>query len=107
MAAPTFRVRCTGRGDNGDHCCYINGGVCEFLFINRVGIPRCRIWDTMDSDEWRGAPVGHWMADKYPGFDCQDWPQNIPGLLERVNSGKIDTINPSAVCCWGVTDGDT
>ncbi len=82
---------CTGRGDtNGGHCCYIEGKVCEFLFVNRGGVPRCSIWDEMDSNKWRRSEVGKWFAKTYPGFNCQDWPQNIP---EAMAAGR-------GLCCW-------
>lgn len=76
---------CTGTGDNGDHCCYIAGEVCEFLFINRGGVPRCTLIDEWgrlaDNPKWVAAPVGQWFADNHPGFDCGDWPQRIPQVM--------------------------
>ena len=83
-------ISCNGKGDNGDHCCYINGQICEFLFINRGGVPRCKIWDQMNSDIWRNAPVGVWMTERYPGYTCHDWPQNIPEVM----------ANARNLCCW-------
>jgi len=80
-------IICNGRGDGkGGHCCWINGEVCEFLFTDRGGTPRCGVWDEMGTVKWREAPVGVWFAERYPGYDCQDWPQNIP---EAPNT-----------CCW-------
>lgn len=87
---------CTGTGDNGDHCCYIAGEVCEFLFINRGGVPRCTLIDEWgrlaDNPKWVAAPVGQWFADNHPGFDCGDWPQRIPQVMRTA----------IGLCCWGV-----
>lgn len=81
---------CTGRGDKGDHCCVIEGQVCEFLFTDRGGTPRCSVWDEMDTDKWRESPVGKWMTERYPGFNCRDWPQNIPEVMTTHRN----------LCCW-------
>jgi hypothetical protein len=90
-------VVCNGRGDQGGHCCWIDGVVCQFLFTDRGGTPRCGIWDEMsDSTEWAAAPVGLMFARKYPGMTCHDWPQNIPELMEREPE-----MGPFALCCWG------
>jgi len=85
---------CNGRGDtDGGHCCWINGEVCGFLFIDRGGTPRCRLhseWgNLMELKEWADAPIGRWFADRYPGYECKDWPQNIPEAMAL--SGR---------CCW-------
>ena len=95
-------VVCDGRGDNGDHCCYINGQVCEFL-TEGEGTARCSMWNKMNTGKWRSSPVGLWMAVRYPGFTCRDWPQNIPEVLAEVESGRV---SPAAVCCWSVNYGD-
>jgi hypothetical protein len=91
---------CTGRGANGDHCCYIAGKVCEFLFTDRGGTPRCSLFDQWgslsDNPEWTRAPVGQWFAETYPGFDCKDWPQNLPAVM-----AKADITGPFGLCCWG------
>ncbi len=73
-------VVCNGRGDvNGDHCCYINGEVCQYLFTDRGGTPRCSIFDTApDVEGYDESPVGLYFVEFYPGFTCRDWPQNIP-----------------------------
>lgn len=76
---------CSGRGDAGDHCCYINGEVCQFLTYED-DVPRCSIWGEWD-ENWQEAPVGQWFARVYPGYTCADWPQNIP----EVRGG---------LCCW-------
>ena len=90
---------CNGRGGlNGDHCCYIDGEVCEFLDLSGP-IPRCKIWDRMDSDEYRQSKAGKWMErygvdeNQIALFTCQDWPQNIPNL-------PVTT----ARCCWEGVD---
>ena len=85
---------CNGKGDNGDHCCYINGQVCEFLFTGfsvEGYIPRCMVWDEMDTEKWRNSPVGRWMTERYPGYTCRDWPQNIPEIMATARN----------LCCWG------
>lgn len=86
---------CTGRGDtDGGHCCWIAGEVCQFLFTDRGGTPRCGVWDEMGGPAWQNAPVGRWYADAYPGFTCIDWPQNIPEVM----AGGI------GLCCWQGAD---
>ena len=92
---------CTGRGADGDHCCYIGGKVCEFLFTDRGGTPRCSIFDQFDGDqhpsqEWLDAPVGQWFLETHPGYHCGDWPQNIPKVM-----AKADITGPYGLCCWG------
>lgn len=79
-------VTCTGDGANGDHCCYIEGAVCEFLNQDTI---RCTVWDQMPFPEWETAPVGRFFARLYPGFTCRDWPQNIPEAM--AGTGR---------CCW-------
>lgn len=86
---------CTGRGDrDGGHCCWIDGEICGFLFTDRGGTPRCRLyseWGNLtELAEWVDAPVGRWFADRYPGFECGDWPQNIPEVMAR----------GAGLCCW-------
>lgn len=91
---------CTGQGANGDHCCYIDGKVCEFLFTDRGGTPRCSLfseWGKLDENpEWRDSPVGRWFAKDHPGFDCGDWPQNIPEVM-----AMAPELGPFFACCWG------
>ena len=87
-------VVCTGRGNDGDHCCWIAGEICEFLFTDRGGTPRCSVWGEWDTDKYRNSPVGRSLAEHHPGYTCQDWPQNIPEVM-AVPSG------PFALCCWG------
>lgn len=81
---------CNGRGDGGDHCCYIEGKVCFFL-ESVDGTPRCSIWDQMDTPRWRRSKVGKWMGERYPGYTCRDWPQNIPEVMDA----------GIGLCCWG------
>jgi hypothetical protein len=85
-------VKCSGRGADGDHCCWINGDVCQFLNVETV---RCTIWDDIGGSVWQTAPVGGVYARRYPGFTCHDWPQNIP---EVMNAAK--GLGPYALCCW-------
>lgn len=85
---------CNGRGDGGDHCCYIYGKVCQFL-VRVNGLPRCSLWPyanrLADVAEWRSAPVGQRFAEKNPGYDCKDWPQNIPEVM----------ATGIGLCCYG------
>ena len=46
---------CDGSGDNGNHCCYVDGEVCRFLtYVENV--PRCSLrlelgsWDKVHKD---------------------------------------------------------
>ncbi len=94
-------ILCNGRGGDGGHCCWIDGKVCEFLFTDRGGTPRCSIFDQFSGDshpsqEWLDAPVGQWFAETYPGYHCGDWPQNIPEVM-----AKADVTGPFGLCCWG------
>lgn len=83
-------VICTGQGDaGGDHCCYIYGEVCELLDTSGP-IPRCSVWDRMNEPVWTESPVGRLFAERYPGYDCKDWPQNIPEVMAK---GR-------GLCCW-------
>lgn len=88
---------CQGRGPDGEHCCYIEGEVCEFLIVVE-GVPRCSIWHLQmrKSGRWRNAPVGQWFAAKHPGYDCKDWPQNIPEVMAKAGTGI-------GLCCWEAT----
>lgn len=84
----------TCRGQE-DHCCRF-GQECRFL-IFRHGQPRCRLypqWGNLkDNPAWRNAPVGQWFATNHPGYECKDWPQDIPGVM---TSGV-------GLCCYGDT----
>ena len=84
-------VTCTGNGDSGDHCCYINGKICEFLTYED-SLPRCSLWGRPLKDLyiWKISPVGRWFDATHPGYDCYDWPQNIP---EAMAAGR-------GLCCW-------
>jgi len=89
---------CTGRGDtDGGHCCWIHGEICEFLFVNRGGWRRCRLhsdWGNLtELAEWANAPIGQWFAENHPGYDCGDWPQNIPEVMAKERG----------LCCWNET----
>lgn len=85
---------CNGQGANGTHCCFIAGEVCQFLDTSGE-IPRCSVWGNWDG-RWHEAPVGRWFAETYPGFDCGDWPQNIPEVM-----AAAPTAGPFYACCWG------
>jgi len=89
-------MKCNGKGSDGDHCCVIKGEVCQFLFVNRGGVPRCMIFEEQPTPEWEEAPVGKWFAENYPGFNCRDWPQNIPEVMEEAKE-----MGPFYICCWG------
>ena len=83
---------CTGRGDtDGGHCCWVRGELCEFLFTDRGGTPRCKLHDQWPNllflAEWVNAPIGQAFAEDNPGYTCADYPQNIPNL----KGGR---------CCW-------
>lgn len=95
----TISITCNGQGANGTHCCYIAGRVCEFLDTSG-DMPRCSLYDQWgnlkDNPEWVDAPVGRWFAANYPGYDCGDWPQNIPEVMETAPSA-----GPFYACCWG------
>ena len=85
---------CTGKGDtDGGHCCWINGELCQFLFTDRGGTPRCKLhaeWGNLtELAEWVNAPIGQWFTERHPGFECGDWPQNIPEAMAL--DGR---------CCW-------
>jgi len=51
----TCSLTCDGRGDNGDHCCYVAGEVCRFL-THVKDQPRCSLrlelgdWDAVHRD---------------------------------------------------------
>lgn len=46
---------CNGAGDNGGHCCYLKGKVCQFL-VHQNDMPRCQLmleyndWDKVHND---------------------------------------------------------
>ncbi len=83
-------VVCTGRGDSGDHCCYINGKVCHFWDDGCTLRAELGSWDAVHTDiRWKRAKVGKWFTETYPGYGCGDWPQKIPGLVGLTGS-----------CCW-------
>ena len=90
---------CNGAGSEGDHCCYIDGHICEFLDLqNGPEPPRCSVWHIFDRDDpdevtrlaWKRAPIGRFFARRYPGFNCRDWPQKIPPEL----------LEGAGLCCW-------
>lgn len=84
-------VVCNGRGDNGSHCCTINGETCPLLTIDQSGTPRCSVWGQWDEPTYQASAAAAWFAERYPGYTCADWPQNIPELAGRSGPG---------MCCW-------
>ena len=85
MAVPT---ECTG-GVNGNHCCWIAGELCQYLDTDTI---RCTIYDTApDVEGYAESPVGRSFAERFPGFTCRDWPQNIPEVMAK----------GVGLCCWG------
>jgi hypothetical protein len=40
---------------------------------------------------WERLPVGRHFSMAMPGFDCRDFPQNIPAIMNDPSAGK---------CCW-------
>lgn len=85
---------CTGRGDvDGGHCCWIGGTVCEVLEVVD-GMPRCPFMlagaPMLGNPEWEALSVGEFFRNGFPGYDCRDWPQNIPEVMS-------DGVG---LCCW-------
>lgn len=64
-----------------EHCCWIKGVVCEFLTPDLL----CGLydqWGTLtENAEWLAAPVGKMFTTRWPGYECRDWPQNIPEVM--------------------------
>ncbi len=82
---------CTGRGDvDSGHCCWVNGEVCAYLDESGE-VPRCKLWGKMDSPQYKRSKAGKYFAERYPGFTCEDWPQNIPEVMAA----------GVGLCCWG------
>ena len=89
-------------GDGGDHCCYINGTTCPFLEEGTVEGRRwaCGLlrelgtWQAVYADRrWSGSDIAAWFNQRYPGFGCGDWPQNVMDITaQHPNVG---------LCCYG------
>lgn len=66
-----------------EHCCWAEAKECKFLRWEN-DIPRCslyHLWGHLrEYQPWVESPIGQVFASFYPGYDCGDWPQNIPGL---------------------------
>lgn len=84
-------------GNNGDHCCWVDGNVCEKLDLSDPLVPRCSLltelgsWDAVhESEEWKALPVAEWFGEMCPGFGCGDWPEKIPDVMDQ----------PTGKCCW-------
>ena len=78
-------MECHGNGP--DHCCYINGGVCQFLEEDTVPGRRwvCGLyrelgdWAAVHSDpRYQAAPIADWFTRTHPGYGCGDYPQHVP-----------------------------
>lgn len=85
---------CVGAGPDGQHCCQVDGADCEAL-VHVGGVPQCSFMlagePMLGNPEWEWLPVGRHFAVEFPGFDCADWPQNIPEVMGNPALGK---------CCW-------
>ena len=80
---------CTGRGDNGKHCCWVAGKVCEHLETNVEGRNfSCSLrrelgsWEAVHEDP-RYQPIAEVM--KLGDGLCGDW-QPRPGECCRAES---------------------
>lgn len=81
--------RCVGRGEpNGDHCCYVNGKVCQYLARGTEGrLWECSLrrdlgsWEAVHKDAGYQENVqSHW--DKVGIPSCGEW-QPGPGQCCR------------------------
>jgi hypothetical protein len=79
-------THCTGRGDDGNHCCYVAGKVCDYLECNvdernfACGLRReLGSWEAVHADP-RYAPIAEVML-MGDGL-CGDW-QPEPGVCCR------------------------
>ena len=82
-------VVCNGDGDRPGHCCWIGGEICAYL-DDTGPVPRCKLWGKMSGPRWDRSKIGQAFAVMYPGFTCEDWPQNIPAAMEE----------GIGLCCW-------
>ena len=78
-------AKCDGRGPEGTgefHCCWVKGQICQYLVFDG-DLPRCSVWDEMDTPEWRTSPIGTRFEEVHPGqnYTCRDWPQKIPEVM--------------------------
>lgn len=85
-------MACSGAGDGGDHCCYIGGVVCPLLDTGGT-VPRCSVWGKWDEEPYLSTAAAVFFGERWPGegYNCSDWPQNIPDVMA---SGR-------GLCCWG------
>jgi hypothetical protein len=89
---------CHGNGE--DHCCYLGKyGVCQYVEENTVPGRRwtCGLyrelgsWEAVYADRrYQTSDAGRFMAERFPGYGCGDWPQNIPDVMQSTK-GK---------CCY-------
>ena len=76
-------IKCNGRGDNGDHCCYLEGKVCKYL-IHQDGMPRCGLrvehgdWEKVHKDPRYLEDVKPILVRRGVKEDCGDWGFNPP-----------------------------
>lgn len=70
-------------GNNEDHCCYVNDGVCKYLLENVVEGRRwaCGLrnelgsWDAVHQDPRYVQEVKiHWLKTSLKDYDCGQWP---------------------------------
>ena len=90
-------AQCHGNGS--DHCCWINGKVCDYLEENTV---EGRRWACGLFTRYGNWPEVHqsrlYLTDVKPllaalgDFDCGDWPQDVLDL---------NNLQGAAVCCYG------
>lgn len=71
-------VTCTGRGANGDHCCYLSGAQCPHLVENKAGrryacglLLKYRSWDTMNQSPEYQPIADHWESIGAPRNECE------------------------------------
>ena len=76
-------------------CCWTPEGRCEFLTPGLLCSLRVELgsWGRVHADSrWTDSPIGRYFADRFPGFGCGDYPQNIPEVMSSADAGK---------CCYG------
>lgn len=82
-------IVCDGGVLNGSHCCWLDGVECEHVVITG-GMARCSIWDQIPSEFYLTTRAGRYMEERWPGYTCKDWPQNIPSEM----------ASGIGLCCW-------
>lgn len=83
--------------EEAEHCCWVASKECQFL-VRVDGKPQCSLhgkWGQLLQDkEWLASPIGRYMAAKHPGYECKDWPQNIPA----------EQLEGAHLCCYETGD---